>query len=287
MNTLKLLNGRATFYEKTKSGLKQVNEKDGIFYYKKRIEANFKMQQLCYVLLALCREQEDNFDKKKGIDYRDFVSIKSGYYENKYTIENDIVKVVPSPKTWSYFDASFKDLSKLCSCLKRFIFERFSEKLEYDNSKLDTKNSSFEKYHNKYFLLKIIQNNKCKISEKIFQKGEKGFLHHFLIHNTKPNKMKYPNLINSILNLMFVDYAAHEKNGHFGMEKDEIFLSELEILLTKNKALNEAFNRPILSFRLFKVVENALSFYNKETNKYKKNKLKDYLFSLNSFDFKE
>ncbi len=69
-----------------------------------------------------------------------------------------------------------------------------------------------EKYQSRFNAIYRIQFGWCAIADSLNEVAEITELHHTHIHNTKPNKKRYPLLINSLWNLYGVNHQFHMAN---------------------------------------------------------------------------
>ena len=66
-----------------------------------------------------------------------------------------------------------------------------------------------EQHQARMLILARRQNNKCPIALMAGRAAMAEELHHTHLHNTKPNRKRYPMLIDSLWNLTAVSHRAH------------------------------------------------------------------------------
>lgn len=69
-----------------------------------------------------------------------------------------------------------------------------------------------ERYLSKFNHVYRRQFGSCSIADSLDQVAEITELHHTHIHNTKPNRRRYPLLLNSLWNLYGVNHHFHMEN---------------------------------------------------------------------------
>ena len=72
------------------------------------------------------------------------------------------------------------------------------------------------------------QNGWCAIAESLDKVAEITELHHAHIHNTKPNRKRFPLLINSLWNLYGVNHHYHMANPSWSPPKGRWSLMECD-----------------------------------------------------------
>ncbi len=101
-------------------------------------------------------------------------------------------------------------------------------------------------YEKKHYLIKH-QRGECAIAHDLCKKGTQTLTHgqpelHHQLHNTKINRKRFPNYINSLWNLVVVCHDLHMENPSFGnislleADKREDFLIQHPMI---NKFMNE------------------------------------------------
>ena len=98
-------------------------------------------------------------------------------------------------------------------------------------------------YQDKFIYLADRQSWVCPIALEKNKLAEVTDLHHYRCHNTRPNRKKYPLLIDSLLNLVAVNNAYHLSNGSWGRASD-LECERIEKFLERHPKIAKWVNDP-------------------------------------------